>query len=536
MTPAEVRAALPYLDEDERAELEALLAADIQQHPWRPLPGPQLMAYQSLADIVGYGGAAGGGKTDLAAGLITTKSERALFIRREKAQTEGVIQRLTEIRGNTDGYSSQKAVWRMGPNQLVEFGGLDNPGDERRWQGRPHDKKIFDEVTEMREHQVRFIMGWTRTSNAALHAQVLMTFNPPTTVEGRWVIKFFAPWLDRTFPGKRAAPGELRYAAMLPDGNGGAKDIWLDRGDPFVLKDGELCYEFEPEDYAPEDIIVPKSRTFIPARLTDNPYYMASGYMSTLQSLPEPLRSQMLYGDFAAGTEDDEWQVVPTAWVEAAQARWKPRTPKGEMLQVGLDVARGGKDNTVAAMRHRDDQAGHDWWFDKLKLVPGKDTDDGDKAAAVALIARRDDAPVNVDVIGVGASAYDSLRRALPFGGAQGVNVAEKATRMDKTGRLSFFNLRTQLIWTIRELLDPTADTGIALPPDPELLQELCAFKWTLSGYTVKVSSREDVIELIGRSPDKATAIILASMEVPKVKALQAASQRQAVIDYDPYA
>ena len=35
--------------------------------------------------------------------------------------------------------------------------------------------------------------------------------------------------------------------------------------------------------------------------MTDNPYYMASGYIATLQSLPEPLRSQMLFGDFLAG-------------------------------------------------------------------------------------------------------------------------------------------------------------------------------------------------------------------------------------------
>lgn len=283
-----------------------------RRNPWRPLPGPQSKAYESKADIVGYGGAAGGGKTDLSAGVILTRSERALFIRREKAQTEGVIQRLAEIVGGTVGYNSQKAIWRIPERGLVEFGGLDNPGDERRWQGRPHDKKIFDEVTEMREQQVRFIMGWCRTSNPKIHAQVIMTFNPPTTSEGRWVIDFFAPWLDKSHPLYPTAPGELRYCAMLPDGTGNSRDMWLDRPDQFVLVDGAPCYDFNPKDYKPELIITPKSRTFIPARLTDNPYYMASGYMATLQSLPEPLRSQMLYGDFAAGVEDDPWQVIPT--------------------------------------------------------------------------------------------------------------------------------------------------------------------------------------------------------------------------------
>ena len=31
-----------------------------------PLPGPQTLAYQTPADVIGYGGSAGGGKTDLA--------------------------------------------------------------------------------------------------------------------------------------------------------------------------------------------------------------------------------------------------------------------------------------------------------------------------------------------------------------------------------------------------------------------------------------------------------------------------------------
>ena len=43
-------------------EVEALL----EMLPlWRPQPGPQTLAYESPADILFYGGAAGGGKTDL---------------------------------------------------------------------------------------------------------------------------------------------------------------------------------------------------------------------------------------------------------------------------------------------------------------------------------------------------------------------------------------------------------------------------------------------------------------------------------------
>ncbi len=521
------------LTEAERAELDQLLSLEMAAVRWYPLPGPQQMARDSLANITGYGGAAGGGKTDLIAGLVQddTCHERALIVRREKAQTEGVIQRLGEIVGGTDGYNSQKGIWRVPGGALTEFAGLDNPGDERRWQGRPHDLKAFDEVTEMRESQVRFIMGWRRTSNPLLRARVLMTFNPPTTNDGRWVIDFFGPWLDKKHALYPTAPGALRWCAMLPDGRGGSKDRWVDDGRPFVLIDNEPCYDFNPADHRPEDVITPTSRTFIPARLTDNPYYMATGYMSVLQQLPEPLRSQMLYGDFQAGIEDDVWQLLPTAWVEAAQARWTARAPKGEMLSLGVDVARGGKDNTVLAPRHVG------MWFDVPRIEPGTATPDGAAVAGLVVQSLRDSAPIFIDVIGVGSSPYDTLK-GMSFQ-VMGINVGEAANSTDKSGMLQFFNLRTQLGWKFREALDPKNDTGIALPPEsvcPGLLRELTTPKWSVQGKVIRVESRDEIIKRLGKSPDMASAFFLALIDAPKVAVLRAINERDDVLNYDPMA
>ena len=68
----------------------------------------------------------------------------------------------------------------------------------------------------------------------------------------------------------------------------------------------------------------------------------------------------------------------------------------------------------------------------------------------------------------------------------------------------------------MREALDPTNNTGIALPPDPRLLADLTAPTWSMSGATLKVASREDIIEKIGRSPDFGSAYVLALMDTPK--------------------
>jgi hypothetical protein len=496
--------------------------------PWNPLIGPQAMAYHSTADIIGYGGAAGGGKTDLACGKALTQHRKAMILRRVGTELTGIVDRLEELLGTRDGYNGKDNIWRL-PKLQIELGAVPNAGDEKKFQGRPHDLLVFDEATNFLALQVRFLLGWLRTTIHGQRCQALLTFNPPQDAEGRWVIAFFAPWLDRKFPNP-ARPGELRYAASLPADahNPNGRDLWVADGRRFVLVDGEPCYDFNPKDYKPVEIITPLSRTFIPSRITDNPHLLGTGYMAQLQALPEPLRSQMLNGDFEAGIEDDAMQVIPTAWVEAAQARWVRPNKLEPMDSMGVDVARGGKDQTLIARRHG-------MWFDEPLTHPGKATPDGPTVAGLAIAARRDSAVIHVDVIGVGSSPYDFLRDA----GQQtvGVNVSEAATATDKSGRLRFKNLRSQLWWQMREALDPTSNTGIALPPDPRLLADLCAPTWRLTGSVVYVASRDEIIAKIGRSPDFGSAYVLALIDTPKRAVIAAmGKKRDKQREHDPYA
>jgi hypothetical protein len=496
-------ALLGYLTPKELAELDALIAADTTI--WRPLPGPQSIAYHSAADIIGYGGAAGGGKTDLACGKALTQHQKVLVLRREATQLTGIIDRFTELIGSRYGYNGAERIWRL-PAKQIEFGSTPNLDDWNKYQGRPHDLLVFDEAANFLESQVRALLGWLRSVDAAQRCQALLTFNPPTTAEGRWIVTFFAPWLDPKHPNP-AKPGELRWFAMI-DG----EEVEVASGEPFQHG---------------ADLIKPMSRTFIPSRVSDNPYLMGTGYMATLQSLPEPLRSQMLYGDFQAGIEDDPWQVIPTAWVEAAQARWKRPDKLAPMDSLGVDVARGGRDNTILARRH-------DMWFNEALVYPGSQTPNGPTVAGLTIAAMRDQAVIHIDVIGVGSSPYDFLNDA----GQQvvGVNVAEAAQGLDKSGRLRFKNLRSELWWRMREALDPTNNTGIALPPDPRLLADLCAPTWELSGSTIYVASREQIIEKIGRSPDYGSAYVLALIGTPKRRAIAPLGKNKQRREYDPYA
>ena len=533
MTPKEARELERYMTPAEREELNALVAADIKQAPWRPLPGPQTMAYTSMADVIGFGGAAGGGKTDLAIGLALTEHFRSQFFRREGPQLTGAIDRLNEITGKPTLVAGKPAVYEDGERK-IEFNSMPNLGDESKYQGRPKDLLVIDEAANFLESQVRFVKGWVRTTRPGQRTRTLMTFNPPTSAEGRWVLEFFGPWINKRHPLYPTEPGKLRWVYVDPESG---KDVWIDDDNPapFVLVDGRRSYYFNQMAYRPEEIIQPESRTFVPSRITDNPFLVATGYMAQLQSLPEPLRSQMLLGNFEAGMADDPWQVIPTRWVEIAQARWRERVRKGEMMSMGVDVARGGKDNTVIAKRYKTEDTDH--WYDRVTMHPGTETPNGRIVAGLVIGEHRDHAPIHLDVIGVGASPFDVLTDASQP--VYGVNVSEKATARDKSGRLSFFNLRSQSWWQMREDLDPDAENGICLPPDADLLAELCAPRWELSGMTLKVESREDIIDRVGRSPDRASAVILARMDTPKVPALRYLDRESAPdnsLDYNPYA
>lgn len=468
---------------EQKAKLDAeLLAGDAPV--WVPQPGPQAAAYHSKADIVFYGGAAGGGKTDLLMGLALTSQEHSIIFRREAVQLVGIEERMTKILGTRKGYNSQDGVWRLPGNRVMELGSVKEPGDWVKYQGRAHDAKLFDEICHFAELQFRTLIGWLRTDRPDIRQRVVCAGNPPTTAEGEWVKRFWAAWLDPNHPNP-AKPGELRWYVTNEKG----EDQEVPTGDQ-VMVGGE--------------IVTPKSRTFIPSSVDDNLFLSSTGYKATLQSLPEPLRSQMLRGDFMAGAADPAWQLIPTEWVKAAQARWEPRVEKGEMTALGLDPARGGIDKTSAARRH-------DTWFDEILSAPGVVTKDGPTAAAFVAPLIRNGACVCVDAIGIGGSALDFIR-------GLGLNVhpvigSEASAHMDAAGTLRFRNRRAEMYWRLREALDPTNPRPIALPPDSELLTDLTAVRYKVvtmgQQAAIQIRSKDEIREVLGRSPDKGDAVAM---------------------------
>lgn len=451
---------------------------------WAPQPGPQLAAFLSPADQLLYGGAAGGGKTALGIGLALTRHRRTLFVRREAIQLQSVVEEIAGQLGTRDGYNGQDRIWRLPGNRQIQFGGVPNLGDETKFQGNPRDLLVCDEAANLLELQVRFLLGWLRTTDRKQRVRALLCSNPPTSAEGEWLIRWFAPWLDPKHP-KPAVPGELRWVAMI-DG----VETWVDGPEPFVHK-GET--------------IAPVSRTFIPSRVSDNRFLAATNYVRQLQALPEPLRSQMLKGDFTAGRADDEWQVIPSAWVKAAMDRWTPTDDPGAVSSVGVDPSRGGDETTIAVRRG--------WRYDELVTVKPDNSGvvTGGAAAMRVMEVAGEMAPVHVDVIGIGTSVYDHLeahigRRVVAVNGAEG------SDGTDVSGKLHFANLRAEVWWRFREALSPERAPRVSLPPDQRLFADLCAPHYRLTARGLLIEDKEQIKSRLGRSPDRGDAVVLAAI------------------------
>lgn len=478
------------LPEDEKNKIKASIAATpTGKLKWHPNPGPQAEAYYSEADCLLYGGEPGGGKSQLILGLAFNEHKRSLVMRRRYSDLDRIIDDALRIHGSRDGFNgSPPPRLKISEDQVINFRAANNIGDERGTMGQGRDLLGIDEATHFAESQIRFLMGWVRTETEGQRCRTVLATNPPLEAEGLWVNKMFAPWLDPNYPNP-AKYGELRWVVSDHDG----KDEWVKGpGDARVIRD---------------KIIRPTSRTYIPAKVSDNPYYAATDYERQLDALPEPYRS-LLMGGFRTTFKDADFQVIPTAWIEAAQARWTPDGHKDFLMTaMGFDPAGGGADSAELCWRHGG-------WYAPLYSAKGEDTADGSAAAGTIIARRRNDAPVVVDV-GGGYGGAVTLRLRDNGISHIGFNGAGASTARTKDGQLRFANKRAEAWWKFREELDPDQEGGsaICLPPDPELKADLAAPTYEVTSRGILIESKDDIRKRLGRSTGKGDAVVMALAE-----------------------
>ncbi len=197
--------------------------------------------------------------------------------------------------------------------------------------------------------------------------------------------------------------------------------------------------------------------------------------------------------------------LIPLAWIERAQERWRDFTDQlrdgrasldGQDKVLGVDVARFGADSTVRSLKVGEYVA----W---QRVSSQEDTMQTTGRVAADL---REDSTLHaqIDVIGLGAGVADRLRELFPER-THDINVAERASEPDR-----FANQRAEFYWELRTLFE---QGGIMIPPDEELEEELShlTYKVVDSSGKIRIAEKEEMRKdkELGRSPDRADSLML---------------------------
>ena len=479
------------LGPEQKEALKKEAAEGTKNMVWVPNPGPQTDAFNCLADEMYFGGEAGGGKSDLICGLAVTQHTRSLILRRIREDAGALADRTVEIVGFDKGLNRTLLKWRMPDDRMIDFGGCLNEGDKESYKGKPHDLIGFDEAADFTETMVEFIGIWCRSVDPKQRCRIVYASNPPLTAAGLWLVKRFAAWLDPKHPNP-AKEGELRWYFRGEDD----KEREVDGPGPYpkIIK-GE------------EKMVRAKSRTFIRSELKDNPDLDQSNYGDNLSHLTEDLRETYGEGKFSVGLRDHPRQVIPTAWIQAAQERWTEQPPINfPMTAMGVDASGGGADPMVLSPRY-------DTWFAPLISIPGKEL----PIAAMGKVStghivsnRRDGALIVLDMGGgYGGPILESLTdneiEVLRYKGAEGTLLRTR------DGSLGFLNVRSAAYWKLREDLDPNQEGGcpIALPPGQTLLADLTAPTFEVPAKGICLEPKEDLVKKLGRSTDEGDSVVM---------------------------
>jgi len=259
-----------------------------------PQEGPQTEFLGSKADIVLFGGGAGGGKSY---GLLlepTRHYDNPLFggviFRKEAVQirNQGSLwdesAKLYPLFGATPRESTLEWIFPHPTDQTktgatMKFAGLERDSSVLNWQGSQIPYMGFDELTHFSEYQFFYMASRVR-SDSGVPGYIRATCNPDYN---SWVRKFIDWWI-----------GEDGLA--VPDRSGVLR--WFVRINEEITWAASREEIFERFGNGPE--VMPLSFTFIPSTVYDNKILMKKDptYLGKLLALPRVERERLLGGNW----------------------------------------------------------------------------------------------------------------------------------------------------------------------------------------------------------------------------------------------
>ncbi|MGE4267164.1 MAG: phage terminase large subunit [Deferribacterales bacterium] len=251
-----------------------------------PQPGPQEMFLSSPADIVIYGGAAGGGKTF---GLlleplrhINNPKFSAVIFRRTSNQIDTAGGLLDESKNL---YASANATLKVAPNYQwrfpsgakVQFRHLQYENDLMSWQGSQIPLICFDEVTHFTKKQFIYMLSRNR-STCGVNPYIRCTCNPDPD---SFVAEMIEWWIDQeTGFAIPERSGVIRYFIVIDDAF-----VWASTREELT--------ELYPSNQ-------PISFTFIASSIYDNKILLEKDpkYIANLDALGRVDRERLKFGNW----------------------------------------------------------------------------------------------------------------------------------------------------------------------------------------------------------------------------------------------
>tara|TARA_B100000427_G_scaffold46011_1_gene34107 strand:- start:239 stop:1927 length:1689 start_codon:yes stop_codon:yes gene_type:complete len=290
------------------------LVAD-REVAFNPNQGPQTEFLAAPERDVLYGGAAGGGKSyALLADALRyahNPNHRGLLLRRTLGELTELIDKSRQLYMKAFPeavFKESKSTWIFPSGATILFSYLDRDTDVTRYQGQSFNWIAIDEITHYPTPYVwEYLRSRLRTTDQSIIPYMRCTANPGG-VGGWWIKKMY---IDPTKSNTPFWARDVETNRILRYGSSNAE------------KAGKPLFQ----------------RRFIPARLTDNPYLMASGeYEAMLNSLPEVERRRLLEGDWdvtdgAAFAEFDRGRHVvepfeiPRSWSRIRAADYGYSSP-----------------------------------------------------------------------------------------------------------------------------------------------------------------------------------------------------------------
>lgn len=239
---------------------------------------------------------------------------------------------------------------------------------------------------------------------------------------------------------------------------------------------------------------------YIPATMKDNEANLPADYKARMINLyknrPEMIKA-FIEGDWNSQAQQNA--IIKSDWIAIASSGTNIRPYNGGLKRfIVCDPARYGDDLTVVYIFRNYEVIGQEVWGGSF----GGKKDTMATAGELVVIKERNKCNfIGIDVGGMGVGIADRLKEM-----GQPVYFINGSEEPDNKER--FLNKRAEIYFKAADLM---ADSYVKIPQDSDLKTELNSVQYKVvdSRGKVKVEEKDDIKKRLGRSPDRADALVM---------------------------